>query len=440
VYKGLLVDSLPDWSIRMEEGILVVRGESIIRRAKLDELDDILAEFDLIREDITELTGTQFILPGLIDTHIHASQFPNAGLALELPLLEWLEKYTFPTESMFSKTDYSNQVYERCVRSTIDSGTTTAVYFATIHKESSENLALVCKKLGQRAFVGKVCMDRNSPDYYVEETEESLNNTRKFINQVEKVGGSLVSPIITPRFVPSCSRTLMENLGELAKERNLAVQTHISENKKEVEWVRNLEPDCDSYTQVYEKCNLLGSRTILAHGIHLSDQELSVIRETDSGISHCPNSNFSLKSGVCDVRRLKNHHVKVGLGTDCSGGYSPSLLNSMRLTVLASNTQKFSREDGEDYEALDYADAIYLATRGGARLLDMEERLGSLDTGKLADFILVDMKGQKTTIPFGHETFQDLVHKFVFLGDDRNVIKVVVNGKEVKDVRLSHRG
>jgi len=446
VFVGRCVDSLPDWSLRIEESLLVLAANKIVHRARAEELERVLGEYGVRREDVVELPDHQFIMPGLIDTHIHASQFPNAGIALELPLLEWLEKYTFPTEARFSKQDFSSEVYERCVRTTLDSGTTTAVYFATIHRDSSELLAKICNRVGQRAFVGKVCMDRNSPDYYVESTEESLDQTKQFVNKIAEMGGNLTRPIITPRFAPSCSRALMTELGDLAKEKNLHVQTHISENKKEVEWVKELEPDCDSYTQVYDKCGLLGPKTILAHGIHLTDPELDLIRSTSAGVSHCPNSNFSLKSGVCDVKRLRDKNVKVGLGTDCSGGYSPSMLNAMRHAITASNTSHIMKKEQTEHlnsvveDPLEAADSVYLATRGGAALLDLEDQLGSLDAGKLADFIIVDLHGHQNTVPFGHESPVDLVNKFVFLGDDRNIAQVYVDGRKVKDTRVGQRG
>jgi len=431
VYKGLLIDTREDCTLRAEQGILVIQGHTILERAQETELDSILSRHQVPLENVMTLSPTQFLLPGFIDTHIHAPQLPNAGLGLDLPLLEWLEKYTFPTEAKFSQPRFASQVYERCVQSTIDNGTTTAVYFATIHRESSEVLASTCKRHGQRAFVGKVCMDRNSPHYYIEETNESFEETKLFVDQVDRLGGDLVRPILTPRFVPSCSRLLMQNLGALSAERNLHVQTHISENKKEIEWVRNLEPDCSSYTQVYEKCGLLSEKTILAHGVYLDAQELEIIKEAGAGISHCPNSNFSLKSGICDVRRLKDAGVKVGLGTDCSGGYSTSMQDAMRNAVLASNTVKIISDD-ETYQELNYVDVLHLATRGGASLLDMQDTLGALDPGKNADILVVDLAAQASTVPFGEESVTDLLHKFIFLGDDRNIVKVVVAGRVLK--------
>ena len=159
-------------------------------------------------EEVVILSPGQFLLPGLIDTHIHASQFPNAGLALDLTLLDWLEKYTFPTEQGLSCKARAAEVYRRCVCSTLASGTTTACYFATIHTEASLALANICRELGQRAFIGKVCMDRNSPATYSEETGQSVEATKKFVQSVLELNCERVRPIITPRFVPSCSRGL----------------------------------------------------------------------------------------------------------------------------------------------------------------------------------------------------------------------------------------
>jgi len=293
-------------------------------------------------------------------------------------------------------------------------------------------LAKICKSLGQRALIGKVNMDRNSPPTYCEDTEDSLRSTNAFIEAIRKIDSKLIKPIITPRFVPSCSRNLMMELGRIARSNDLHVQTHLSENMSECQWVKQLEPDCENYTDVYKKCNLLGSKTMLAHCCHLSEPEIKILATSGSGVAHCPNSNFSLKSGVCDVKRLRESGVKVGLGTDVSGGFSPSILNTMRMAVMASNTLTFNQESS-GYTPLGFSEALYLATRGGAGLLDMEDDLGALEPGMQADMILVDMNAHNNTRLFGTESTEDKVSKFVFLADDRNISKVWVAGNLVKD-------
>jgi len=446
----LLVDTREDWSLRVEEGVLVVEGGNIVARETLhhqegvlvveggnivarehvDLLDELILKYKVDRDRVHFLKENEFLLPGFIDTHIHASQFPNLGIALDLPLLEWLERYTFPTESRLGSPSYASLVYHRAVRCTLDHGTTTAVYFATIHQDSSMVLARVVQELGQRALVGKVCMDRNSPDFYCEETSHSLTSTKEFVDSVLSLSNPLVQPIVTPRFVPSCSRELMKGLGDLAREKDLHVTSHIGESRPEVRWVKELEPDCQNYAEVYSKCGLLHSKTILAHGVYLTDEELSLMSESGAGVSHCGNSNNSLRSGVADVRRMVAKGVKVGLGTDCSGGYSPSILNSMRSAVTASNLLSIhhaeppasnilpiqhAEDEAVKYEPLNYSDVLYLATRGGAQLIDMKEQLGALEIGMQFDCLLVDMEGNESTRPFGHETKKDLIQKFVFL-------------------------
>ena len=188
---------------------------------------------------IQRLAPEEVLVPGMVDTHIHASQYSYTGTGYELPLLQWLETYTFPAESLLSDEEKAREVYEKVVKRTLKCGTTSAVYFATISTKSTELLADVVKELGQRALVGKVNMDRNSPDFYVETTEKSVDDTLEFVEYVEKLtagdaGKMLVQPVITPRFVPTCSSELMTKLGDLAKEKNLHIQSHISENPDEV--------------------------------------------------------------------------------------------------------------------------------------------------------------------------------------------------------------
>jgi len=229
VIVGLLVDCRSDWTLRLEEGLLVVEGERIVARHQANKEAEVLADLG-DKVTVLRLKSTQFLLPGLIDTHIHASQFPNAGLGLDLQLLDWLERYTYPTEARLSCTERAKEVYSRCVRTTLSYGTTTACYFATIHTASTQVLGEVCEEIGQRALVGKVCMDRNCPDIYGEDsTEESLAEAEASVSGLLSLKSGLVTPIITPRFSVTCSRSLLTGLGTLATKANLPVQTHLAE-------------------------------------------------------------------------------------------------------------------------------------------------------------------------------------------------------------------
>uniref|UniRef100_A0A673JDP2 Amidohydrolase-related domain-containing protein n=1 Tax=Sinocyclocheilus rhinocerous TaxID=307959 RepID=A0A673JDP2_9TELE len=312
--------------------------------------------------DIKQLGQYEFLMPGMVDTHIHASQYSYAGTALDLPLLEWLNTYTFPVEAKYKDLDFANDVYTKVVRRTLKNGTTTACYFATIHTDASLLLGELADRFGQRALVGKVCMDCNS-----------------YPN---------VKPVVTPRFAPSCSSSLLSELGEIANNNKLHVQSHISETKEEVELVKTLFPGCKSYTDVYLKHNLLTDRTVMAHGCHLTDEELEIFRETGSAVSHCPNSNISICSGILNVRNVLNHKVKLGLGTDVAGGYSPSMLDAMRRTL---DTSKALTIQDPQHKTLSFEEVFRLATLGGSEALSLDDQTGNFVVGKDFDALRVNV-------------------------------------------------
>ncbi|KAH0789650.1 Guanine deaminase [Histomonas meleagridis] len=384
--------------------------------------------------ELIETTETQLIIPGLIDTHIHAPQYVFAGCGLDLPLLDWLNTYTFPAESKFKEVEHARKVYENVVAKTLASGTTTAVFFATIDNNTSLLLSDICKKQGQRAFIGKVSMDRNSPDYYIEETDKAITAVSDFVKAMDDPN-SLAQPILTPRFVPSCTEKLMKGIASIHNEHpNLLIQSHVSENTSEIEWVHSLHPECPNYTSVYDMCGLLNAKTILAHGVHLTDDELRLLAERHATIAHCPSSNFQLFSGACDVRRLQAAHVNVSLGTDLAGGESSSMIHAMRNALVCSRSILFTQRKlgHDDYKPLTVPEVLYLATEAGARAVGLEDKIGNFKVGKEFDALVVDM--QKGYVDcFGQETKLDLLDKFVHQGDDRNVVKVFVRGNLVKN-------
>ncbi|XP_072174401.1 guanine deaminase-like [Diadema setosum] len=403
------------------------------------DLDEELRTRCLSADCVTYLTDFQFLMPGLVDTHIHAPQYVYAGTALDLPLLDWLNKYTFPVEAQYKDIKFASEAYRRVVKRTLASGTTTALYFATLHKEASLKLAEIAVELGQRAFVGKVNMDQNSPDYYVETTEQSLKDTEWFVKQVQALQNPLVQPVVTPRFAPSCSSTLMKGLADIAKKHQLHVQSHISENIDEVEWVKELFPQCENYTDVYDTHGLMTDKTVLAHCIYLDDGEIDVFKNHGTAMSHCPCSNFSLRSGVMDSRKMIDHGVKVGLGTDVSGGYSPSMLNAIQNCVTASNTISIMEQlnQRKNYQHLQFAEAFKLATLGGCEALGISDTVGNFEVGKEFDALLVNLKPPNSPLDvFQTEQYsdskEDMIQKFIFLGDDRNIQEVYVKGRRVK--------
>lgn len=391
----------------------------------------IQERFGLTSENVIILKESEFLMPGMIDTHIHASQYVNAGFALDLPLLDWLHKYTFPAETKFQDVEFAEKIYNRAVANTLANGTTTAMYFATIHKEASLLLGDIAHRFGQRAFIGKVSMDQNSPEYYIENTKDAINAVEDFVSTLISKEYPLVQPAVTPRFAVSCSMDLMKKMGDLAQKYNVNIQTHTSENAAECEFVKTLHPECRDYVDIYAQAKLLTDKTILAHGIHLSDEEIQTLTETRTAVSHCPNSNCSIRSGLCDVRRLMEQGVPVGLGTDMSGGYSPSLLDAMRFAITVSNILSLTKP--KSYKPLTTKDVFFMATLGGAQALAVADRVGNFHVGKDFDALTVDMEQAEGNLDiWPGESLQDRLSKWVNLGDDRSIGRVYVHGVEVK--------
>ncbi|KAL1922669.1 uncharacterized protein VTP21DRAFT_10208 [Calcarisporiella thermophila] len=400
--------------------------------------------------DLIKLRKHQFLIPGFIDTHAHAPQYTFLGSGLDLPLLDWLNTYTFKREADFATPEYARDSYSKVITRFLQNGTTTAAFYGTIHREACEILVDIIREKGQRALVGKVNMDANSPDYYIETTKDSLEQTRKFVASVLSEKNELVTPVITPRFAISCSREMLSGLGKIAAEYNLPIQSHLSENKEEIAFVSELFPECKSYTEVYKRHGLLNNRTIMAHCCHLTDDEIQLMRETGAAVAHCPNSNFALQSGVCDVRRLLNEGIKVGLGTDIAGGSNASMLDAVRMCASASKVcamrhkkaltcepEERAESNGngskkENYEFLSIPEIIFLATLGGAQILGLGDKVGNFVPGKEFDALCVDPFAEGSPFDvFPHDTEHTVLEKFLYSGDDRNLKHVYVRGRRV---------
>lgn len=388
---------------------------------------------------VTEVPKDGFVMPGLVDAHLHAPQYAFSGIGTNRPLLEWLNEFTFPFEARCAELEWARRVYSAVVARTLRAGTTTAVYFATLHSAASLELARICDERGQRAFVGRVSMDRNSPDFYVEaSTEAAVADETRFVEAMLARGSALVAPIVTPRFVPTCTPELMAALGRLAAAHGLLVQSHVSENCSEIAWVRELHPECASYTDTYAHYGLLGAGTLLAHGVHLTDAELAQLAAARSTVVHCPLSNFSLTSGVCPLRRLLAAHVRVALGTDVCGGASPSVLDAMKQAIVASQVAYIRAQEagaGADAPApapIGWREALYLATRAGADAVGLGSTVGHLAPGMQFDALVVDPHAQDGCFDlFGWESPEQVAEKFIIAGDDRNISTVFVHGRKV---------
>lgn len=431
-FCGPFVHSLKKEAVTIvEEGLIIVQNGKIthLREGQPADIEKILGQGNYVLKRVED---GQFLCPGFVDLHTHAPQFPNQGLGVGLSLLEWLEQYTFPLETKYTDEEFAKKVYRAVVKNTLKAGTTTACYYGTIHTESTIHLATIASKLGQRCLVGKVNMDQNSPVSYKEETDNSIEETERFITAVRSLNNDLVEPIITPRFAIACSMKLLKALGNLASSNGVYVQTHISENENEIAFTKELFPQCSSYTDIYKTAGLLGNKTILAHGIYLSEEEQKIIASTGASIAHCPNSNILLKSGICDVRSLWRNKVKIGLGTDVAGGSAYSILDSMRSAVAVSVAKSFSTPQ---YEPLTFHEAFYMATLGGAEALNKADVIGNFAVGKSFDALVINMQQSQGDFDSGSHTFTDpqlsllgKLQKLIFVGDSRNVAEVYING------------
>ncbi|XP_071387515.1 guanine deaminase [Centroberyx affinis] len=432
VYRGTFVHSTQNTALQvLEDALLGVDTEGKIAFiGKGLELDKLSRSFGFNPSEVTQLAQHEFFMPGMVDTHIHASQYSYAGTALDLPLLQWLNTYTFPVESHFKDLEFAHRVYTRVVKRTLMNGTTTACYFATIHTDASLLLGQIANDFGQRALVGKVCMDRNNAvKHYKETRQESEEETCRFIAELLNKKYPLVKPVVTPRSARFCSEALLGQLGTIAKNNNLHIQSHISETTGELKLVKELFPESESYTDVCNKYNLLTDKTVMAHGCHLSDEELIRFRETGASLSHCPNSNISLCSGMLDVRKVLRHKVKLGLGTDVAGGYSASMLDAVRKTL---DTSKVLTIQDPDYHTLTLEEVFRLATLGGSQALSMDDQTGNFEVGKDFDALRVNVAAPGGPIDLIQcEGPEILLEKFLNLGDDRNIVEVYVAGRKV---------
>lgn len=434
--RPAVLEVLTDHVIAVEHGVITVCQKTADFCLEPSEGDSVI-----------RLKPTQFLFPGFVDTHIHAPQYPNVGIFGNSTLLDWLNVYTFPMEDKFSQESAAEAVYSQLIKRQLENGTTLASYFGTIHVPASTVLARLCLKLGLRAKVGRVCMERFCPEYLQSASTES---ELEFIENLRSLDTTerFVQAIITPRFAPSCTALTLAHLGELAKTQRLPVQTHVSENVDEISWVASLFPDAASYCDVYDQAGLLKDDTVLAHAIHLTDAEIELVRQRGCGISHCPESNAALASGIAPIKKYLRLGVKVGLGTDVSAGSTVSVLKNARLALLVSrllyervvsNRSEVDVEANVDEHALSVDDVLSMATLGGAQVLNMQHLVGNFELGKHFDAQIVDVLSEGSLIDLFeypvHETTEKfvrfLLNKWVYVGDDRNTVCVFVNGKIV---------
>jgi guanine deaminase len=363
------------------------------------------------------------ILPGFIDCHVHYPQTQMIASYGE-QLLEWLEKYAFPAERQFQDKQHARNIADLYLSESFRNGITTAAVYCTIFPQSVDALFEAAEPYNMRLLAGKVMMDRNAPEYLRDTPLKAYDDSLALISRWHKK--KRFEYAITPRFAPTSTSQQLEICESLAKEYpDMVIQSHVSENTREVAWVKELFPEHPNYSSIYAHYNLLRPRAVYGHGIHLLPEELDMFRDYDASIAHCPTSNLFVGSGCFDIRKSyenKLKPVRVGLATDVGGGDSFSMLQTMR------EAYKIAQLNGY---ALSVFKAFYLATRGAAKALHLDHCIGSLQAGMEADMIVLDMHSTPFIEQRMHycESFAEQLFVQMILGDDRAIDTTIINGQ-----------
>ena len=373
---------------------------------------------------MTEDFGFRLIIPGLYDLHLHAPQYMFAGLFMDEELLVWLDKHTFPLEARFSDIDFAAKAYEAFVDDLKYSFTARASVFGTIHKDSTLLLMSLLEEAGLHGYVGKVSMDRNSPDSLRETTADAIEDELKFLDKVSEYRN--VKSIVTPRFIPSCSDELLSALGSISKEHNLPVQTHLDENPGEIEWVKELMPDSKSYAEAYERFGLLDTKSIMAHCVWITEEEMDILQSHGSYIAHSPSSNMNLSSGIAPVRRFFERGMNIGLATDTAGGSSLSMFR-MITDAIASSKLRWRLVD-DSLAPLRFSEAFYLASKGGGSFFG---KAGSFEEGYAADILVLDDASSEMTVLSPELSLPEKLEFYAYRAPDRRPFAKYVAGKRI---------
>lgn len=365
--------------------------------------------------------GDKLILPGFVDMHVHAGQYAYRGLGMDMELLDWLEQNAFPEESRFAKEAYAEAAYRIFVDALLHSTTTRASIFATLHRPATLRLMQLLDQAGLPCYVGKVNMDRNSPDYLRETTEQSLAETRRWLE--ESGDFRLAHPILTPRFTPSCTDALMAGLGRLQREFGVPMQSHLSENLSEIAWVQELCPGTRFYGEAYAQFGLFGGDcpTVMAHCVWSGEEERALMKENGVFIAHCPQSNMNVSSGIAPVKQYLQEGQKVGLGSDVAGGAHLSILRAMTDAIQCSKLRW--RLVDQDTPALTVPEALYMATKGGGAFFG---KVGSFEPGYEFDVVVMD----DSTLPTARTcTLTERLERIVYLSDGHPCAKYAAGRK-----------
>ena len=377
--------------------------------------------------------GDCLLIPAMNDMHVHAPQYRNQGIAMDLELLPWLQNYTFPEEKKYADAAYAERMYRRFIRDMWRFGTMRSCVFATIHTASTRLLMNLFREAGMGAMVGKVAMNRNCPPELIESVEDMVAGNEALIAEFGNLSpltssfSPLVRPIITPRFVPSCTSEMLQSCGDLAAKYQLPVQSHLSENMAEIQWVHTLERESTSYGDAYNRYGLFGQTpTVMAHCVWTAGEELELMKRNHVMVAHCPTSNLNIASGLAPIRTFIEEGVPVGLGSDISGGHDLSIF---RMMVYAIQVSKMHYQQNHDRAFLTLPEVFWLATKSAGSFFG---RVGSFEPGYEFDAVVIDDHD------LNHDNYSLLhrLERFIYLGDDRHITHRFCRGQEIPEPKI----
>lgn len=369
--------------------------------------------------------GEKIICPGLVDLHIHAPQYNFRGMGMDLELLDWLNTYTFPSEAKFKDEDYAKRSYQRFVDYLKYGPNTRHVIFASLHVKSTQILMDLMEKSKMVSFVGKVNMDRNGGVDL--EEKDAVESEKATLDWLESIKGKYKNtyPILTPRFIPSCTDELLEKLRKIKDEYKLPIQSHLSENLGEIEWVKELVPKAKFYGDAYNIFDLFGknNKTVMAHCVYSNDDEQDLIKENEVFIAHCPDSNTNLTSGIAPAGKYLREGQKIGLGSDVAGGTHASIFKAMADAIKVSKLRY--RLLDEKIKPLSLEEAFYMATLGGGEFFG---KVGSFEKGYEFDAIVIDDEKLLEEDKFN---LKQRLERIVYLSKDEDIVSKFVRGEKI---------
>lgn len=408
------------WSPRLGELSMLPRGALL-----LDDdgtLRDILPTAPECIDAECFDYGDMLIMPSFVDMHLHAPQYPMLGMGMDLPLMDWLNTYTFKMEARFADTDYARRVYRRLADDLITGGTTRVCMFSSLHTDATLILMEELERAGVTGCVGKVNMDRNSGDILRETTEESKRETLRWLDACARF--KHIRPILTPRFTPSCTDELMAWLGKLAEERGLRVQSHLSENDGEIAFVKQLHPDCGRYWETYAKYGLWKDHTVMAHCVHSDAREREALLRHNVAVAHCADSNVNLCSGIAPVRAMLREGVWVTLGSDIAAGAILAMNRVITMSIRASKALYIRTDGAAPFLTVD--EAYYLGSTAGHRWFGAD---GGFAKGQPLHAIVVD--DGVFTEPVRELSLRERFERGIYLMDKSAIRAVWSDGRRV---------